>query len=698
MSEFAVESSEVSQHDVVSVDRVFEISLFILALFVYLFTRLNALEEFPIYFFCDEAVQTVLADDLLRNDLRDFQGTLLPAYFKNDMLWNLSLSVYIHALTVGLFGKSIFITRATSAVVSLLGAAAVGLILKLIFKSRYWWSGVLFMAITPAWFLHSRTAFETVMMVSFYACFLLCYLLYRHRAPRYLYAALLFGAATFYAYTNGQAVMAATGLLLFISDFKYHWRNRRTLLIGVAVAAIIALPYFRFQVTHPDAVHFQFRKLDSYLFKPIPLADKLTRFRDTYLRGLSPRYWFFPHKYDMARHRMKGYGHIHIATLPLFLIGAALSLWRFRSSEHRTLLIACLAAPIGAATVQVGITRVLAFIVPTAILTSLGLDWLVSRFERRITPEVTSGVIFAALTIAAYGVMNDALTNGALWFRDYGLGGMQWGARPLFTDIVPDYLRQDERNLVMLTPTWTNGTTVLARFFLSADEARRAPMYNVDYFLSEKRALNDHMLHVMTAPEYERALDSDKFSAVKVKSVLHYPDGSPGFYFVRLAYVDNIDDIFAAEREARRQLVENQLIIDGEMVTVRHSLLDAGRIYDIFDDDTFTLGRVMEANPAVFELIFPEPRAVAGLAADFGSFDFKWDIKLYSPNADEPVVYTTTHRDNPPDPHIEIAFGRGPAQVSKMRIEILDLHAGDRAKIHIRELQLRFNHKGHQEH
>ena len=35
------------------------------------------------------------------------------------------------------------------------------------------------MAALPAWFLHSRTAFETVMMVGFYAVFVLAYLLYR---------------------------------------------------------------------------------------------------------------------------------------------------------------------------------------------------------------------------------------------------------------------------------------------------------------------------------------------------------------------------------------------------------------------------------------------------------------------------------------------------------------------------------------
>src|SRR5262245_6708722 len=102
----------------------------------------------------------------------------VQTFFLNDKNWNLSFIIYVHALTVLIFGKSVFITRATSVIVGMLGAAAIGLTLKLSFNSRLWWTGVLMMAAIPVWFLHSRTAFETAMMVGFYACFLCCYLLY----------------------------------------------------------------------------------------------------------------------------------------------------------------------------------------------------------------------------------------------------------------------------------------------------------------------------------------------------------------------------------------------------------------------------------------------------------------------------------------------------------------------------------------
>jgi len=663
--------------------------LFALGLLVYAYTRLWALDQFPIFFFTDEAIHPVHAAELIHNGLRDGQGTFLPAYFQNGAYWNLSLSVYLHVIPVFLLGKSILVTRATSALISLLGAAAVGLALKLVFKNRFWWIGVLFMTVIPAWFLHSRTAFETVMMVSFYACFILFYLLYRNRSPRYLFPALIFGAATFYAYANGQAVMAATSLFLLVFDLRYHLRHRRIALAGVLLIGLLVLPYVRFRISHPDALQDQLRILDSYWLKPMPIGEKLVRFRDTYLYGLSPQYWFFPNNHDLVRHLMKGYPHIRTELLPLFLAGLGVSLWRFRSSAHRTLIFALLAAPIGAATVGVGVTRVLAFVVPVTLLACLGLDWLLTRLTSQWRIRVLSLVLFVVLSFMGYSMLQDALINGPVWYKDYGLYGMQWGARPLFSDVIPQYLRNNPRTRLMVSPTWANGADVFTLFFLPRQDWPRVQMLNVDYFLLNQQPLDDSMVHVMTNLEYERARTSGKFKSVVPESVLNYPDGTPGFYFVHLAYVDNVDAIFAAEREARRRLVEDKVNIGGQVVQVRHSLLDSGAAFHMFDGDRFTLARVMEANPAIVELNFPEPRKISSLVADFAVMDFTWNILLYAQEGAAPVIYQETYRGIPGEPHVEIAFNRGPEWVSKMRLEIKDLNSGERAKIHIRELTLR---------
>jgi hypothetical protein len=172
-------------------------ALFGLSLAVYLAVRLIGLASFPIYFFTDEAVQTVLAADLVRDGFLSYEGVFLPTYFKNGNYYNLSLSVYLQVLPTLLFGKTVFVTRAVSVLVSLLAALSVGLILRRILKASLWWSGVLLLSLSPAWFLHSRTAFETVIFVSFYAATLAGYLLYRYHSPRFLYPTLVLAALAF---------------------------------------------------------------------------------------------------------------------------------------------------------------------------------------------------------------------------------------------------------------------------------------------------------------------------------------------------------------------------------------------------------------------------------------------------------------------------------------------------------------------
>lgn len=664
--------------------------LFGLALLVYVITRLWAMDRFPIYFFADEATHAVYAQDLLDRGLRDGKGAFLPIYFEAaGNRWTPLLSVYVHAVSVALFGKSLLVTRATSAMVSILAALAVALILKLVFRARYWWAGALIMAVAPAWFLHSRTGFETVMMSSFFACFLLCYLLYRTRAPRFLFAAILFGAATFYTYSNGQMIMAAAGVLLALSDIRFHIKNWRTVLLGLLLIAVLAVPVLRFRASQPESMTTHLRAIDSYLFHTMPASAKAEQFVKTYTYGLSPAYWFVPNDHDLVRHRMKGYGNLPLPLLPFFLIGAGLCLWRVKSAPHRAVLLAALATPVGAALVDVSITRVLAFVAPASVLIGLGLEAALGFVKRRVSYGLAAGILFAVLAGAAGWMLRDALTNGPLWYSDYGLYGMQYGAKQLFVEAVPEDLRKDPDTRIMMTSTWANGADTFIRFFLPKEQAARVQMLNIDYYLMARRDLNSDIVLVMTPSEYQRAQASGKFKSIDVERVVPYPDGSPGFYFARLAYADNFDEVLAQERAARSQPVAAQAVIDGESVQVLHSQLDMGLAPNLFDGDTFTLVRGLEANPLVFEFTFPQPRRITGLGADFASMDFALTVKLYADPAGEPSVYTETYRGLPPDPHVEMVFDGAPEQVTKMRLEILQLNPGNEVHIHVRELKFK---------
>jgi hypothetical protein len=323
------------------------------------------------------------------------------------------------------------------------------------------------------------------------------------------------------------------------------------------------------------------------------------------------------------------------------------------------------------------------------VLAGLGLDWLLSQLGRRISYRALAGATFAVFAVASIGMLHDALTNGPLWYRDYGLYGMQYGAKQLFADALPAYLARNPDTQIMMSSTWANGTDIFIRFFLPPEQRPQVQMLNVDFYMDHRADLNPNVLLVMTPPEYQQATASPKFKSIHVEQILPYPDGNPGFYFARLAYADNVDAIFAAEREARRQLVQDQIVLDGQPVTIRYSQLEAGQIKDLFDGDPFTLVRGREANPLIVDFTFSQPRPVTGLTGTFGTMDFALTARLYADPAADPVVYEQTYQDLPPDPTVHMTFDKGPQTVSRLRLEIKHLTAGDTAKIHVRELALR---------
>lgn len=718
---------------------------FVLAMLIYAVTRLVGLVDYPIYFFSDEAIQAVSAVDLIRDGYRNSDGLLWPPYFKNYAVWNLSLSVYLQLLPVRLAGISVYGTRLVSVLVGMAGVAAVAATLRTVFRARAWYLSVLLLAATPAWFLHSRTAFETAEMVAFYALFILCYLLYRCRSPRFIFPALVFAAAAFYSYSNGQAIIGVLALALAVVDAPYHIRQIREtryekrvqnalpdrtsyflsrflpLAAFIALAIVLAWPYVRFRLAYPTDLTYHLRSLDSYWFRDISPAEKLGEFANRYLDGLSPRYWFRPNDHDLARHRMVGYyGHMRPEFLPLVILGLVVALGRLwpgggdggerdRRAAYRVVLLALLAAPVGAAMVDIAITRVLSVVVPATLLAGIGIDWglrWVDGWRRRGDGEQGSGgepiapaplqpgssapsgvvaaIAFALLALMSLGMLRLALTDGRTWFTDYTMGGMQYGASQLF-DVIEARLAADPDTTIMLTPDWANGTDMFPRFFLSPEQGGRVRTFNVDAFIGEKRELTGDMLFIMMPGEVDRARASGKFAEVVVEETIPYPDGSPGFVLARLAYAPDVDAVFAAELEALRQPVTEAGEMSGAPVTVTHTRFEAGQLADLFDGDAFTLVRHISANPVRYEIVFDAPRPVGGLAGDFGTMDFAVTATLTPPEG-EAVVVEQEFRGLGGDPHVEMAFPGAPAAVASLLLEIRDLNAGEDVKIHVREL------------
>lgn len=659
--------------------------LLVSALAVYGLTRLIGLASFPIYFFSDEAVQTVLAADLVRDGFHGYDGVFLPTYFENASLFNLSLSVYLQVIPYLLFGKSVFVTRAVSVLIGMSGALAVGLLLRRAFGYRHAWAGVLVFSSLPAWFLHSRTAFETVIFVSMMAWVAYFYAHYRAGELRHLYTSILFGALAFYSYRGGQLVILSFGALLFLFDIRHHWRHRRALLWGALLAIVLAVPYLRFELQHCQESYFQLRMLDSYWLHEIPLLAKLQRFVSLYLKGLSPRYWFWPNPGDLPRHLMKGYGHLPLFTLPFAALGLAIAARRVRDPAHRMILLLGLVSPLGGAMVDIGITRVLVFTLPAAILITLGLRAVCTPLARRWGEVPVWGSLFAFLIVVHGSMLGDALINGPTWYEDYGLHGMQYGARQVFT-AVDQLLEEQPGRRVFVSPSWANGADILKRFFLP--DGVPVEMSSAGPFLERRLPLDEHTVFVLTVEEYQELLQDPKIGLIEVLQTIPYPNGTPGFIFLTMGYSDQADEIFAAEEAERQRPRTDVLEIDGRPVTVGHPYFDMGEIQHVFDKDTFTLARVHSANPAIIRLQFAEPRTLEGVRITTGSMDFQVTLRAYGAGQKDPVEATGSFRDLPDDPTVELALPKPLQAIEAIEIEILSFEQGDPVKIHLREIEL----------
>jgi hypothetical protein len=660
----------------------------VLVLSFYAITRLVAITEFPIFFFCDEAIQGNIARLFVDNGFRDQYGDLLPAYFRNVKKFSLGLSIYFQALPVWLLGTTIAVVRTTSVIVGLLGAAALTVALRQVYRIRLWWAGALVMATLPTWFLHSRTAFETAMMVGFYGAFVLCYLLYRTSSPLWIVPAFVLGGATFYSYSNGQGVMFVSLLLLAITDMRHHWRVLRerpwVVVAALAIALALAAPYVRFRVMlHPEIVQEHMADPDSYVLNDAPITTKLATFGRNYARSFTPNRWFWEDTTEIVRHRMKGYGHLPLWSLPCVFIGIGVCLWRWRSPAHRLVLIAVLAAPFSGSLVGIRITRMLAMMVPATLLISLGADQ-VRVWLRRAIPFRPLATAVACLLVAAGLTMSvDALTNGPMWFKEYGLRGMQWGAKEVFGE-ARELLQSDPDLEVVVSHRWANNPDAFVDFFLDSGGAQRCRIASLEDLLFLEGRIERTTVYALTPDEYERAKSDDKVEPSEVLRVIPYPDGRPGFYFVRLAYTDQAAAIFEAEAEQRRLPIKDTVSIDGLEAVVRYPYLDLGTIADAFDGDRRTLARTFDANPCVVEIRLDEPRLVSGVRLGLWTSSYTIRVDVVSDGGEVVTVTQAVPSDDRPV-STEVELPLPVTDVVELRLEI---HKNGDNHVHLREIQL----------
>ena len=453
---------------------------------------------------------------------------------------------------------------------------------------------------------------------------------------------------------------------------------------GLVLGALLALPYLRFYLEHPDENLRHLQQIGSYWVAQIPLVEKLGRYFGEYLAGLNPAYWFFPNSIDFARHVMGSYGHLLVFSLPFVAWGLAIAIKNVRSSPYRLLLIAVIAAPSGAALVGLGITRALFMVIPAALLGALGLsamiEWLVQRWQaRRSTVAAAFFLLLAGFNLYLLG---DALTTGRTWSTDYGLNGMQYGASQVFGEIIR-YHQQTPDTRLVLSPSWANGTDVVARFFLPASFPLQ--IASIDSYLSERLPLDESYLFILPADEYQRAVDSGKFSGFLIEKIILWPDGNPGFYMVRMCYSANADALFAADLEARQAIQQETVRVGSQDLLVHYSSLDMGPIGNLFDGDLNTLIRSAAANPLKLQIDFPTVQRMDEVSLRIGGTASTLDVYVQVPGEDSARTYHLEFNEDPLPRTISVDF-RVPLEARSIFIKLKNTYDPEPGHVHLWEI------------
>ncbi len=658
--------------------------LFIIGCALFTLTRFIRLPDFPIYFASDEAMTAQRALDLVRDGGFDYDKYFLPPFFTNDGRYSLGTIVYLQILPLLAFGKSVWVVRGVSAVISIMGVFWFCFILRDIFKLKLWWAGVFLFGVIPAWFLFSRTAYAAAEMTALYTGALYYYLRYRTDKPVFIFPAVVLAVMAFCAYQPAELLVALTLLVFGLVDIRYHINNWKFALPALGVLLVFALLIGNFFRVHFDLYSGTLQAFNSYLNHDLPVIQKVERFIGYYITGFSPLYWFSSMAREEPFYQMRGYSYFPLVLAPLAVWGAVWLIRRRSRLEILTVAVPLFAAPLSAALIGIQVTRVIAVILPYALLIMLGMEAGANWLERH---RVRAGWIMAGIvtifSIGQVSMLVDSLTRGPLWWSDYGISGIQWGSNQVFKEAL-DYSNANPNTKVYISGGWTFKADGLLLFFIPKDAS--VFMGSPD-IMAINLANGEDLTFVVTPEELKNLQESGKYELIKQERVIPCPDGNPCFIFITLRQNPKFRDELLTVAAQKLEPVETGVVWEGEELEITVSPLSDGKIGNLFDGREDSFIRSANVNPLIIDTSFPQVTPLNGVRVRVGSEPVTVTVTVNPDDPQTKQVFTQTAESSEGYKEMLVDFS-GIQQVKKMQIAVENMLSPDEGFVHIWELEL----------
>lgn len=492
---------------------------------LFLFTRLYSIESIPPSVYWDEASIGYNAYSLITTG-KDEWGDFLPIHFRAFGEFKLPVYIYTVSFFETIFGLNNFSVRAPAVLFSL-GTLVLTYLLgrKITGKETIGLFAAFFIAITPWFFLLSRTGYELSAGLMFYLLGIYLFLFAREKNV-YLILSTFSFVFSIYSYNSFRILVPLT-FLMFCAFFLGKVKRISVLvplLLSILIFVMVSIPIIRLNLSDSGAARLNQVSIVSPGDSPSQITGKLLK---SYFQNFSPEFLFIYGDKNL-RSGQVGYGELGWLSLPLIILGL---IYVLKSKNYLLygVILLIIISPIPAAITKESphALRSMSMLPFISIIASCGVFFLSQKLKIKIVYSVTVLLFLSFFAFYFYTFLTDySAKSSVLW---------QFGYKEIFTNFKDEFGKYDH----ILVSDYLAQPYIFSLYYLKVDP--NSYLENVEYNSVDKwgfskvKSYNNFIFsrdvkNIPSGRTLVFASPKEKLNDIIEREVIKNLDGSIAFY------------------------------------------------------------------------------------------------------------------------------------------------------------------------